>query len=901
MATFTQLLFKNLRHAFIWLRVFLTQFFPGFERPLLPLSLSALLPAVLLKSRASSGLFWIFIAVYFALLLLRGVRGGLLFFLIPSLFFLNAFRVANQLPPRDLAERYLQRPLLLEVDVGQVLWESEKSGKICVKAKIREAQPLPCDSSAAPEGLVKPQREANSSSLLPPPGRSSERSPEEKVYWGRNKSQKPLSESDLNSLRGLSIALVLPEEKRGSPEEDIAAGKDISGGKTAFARLKLRVCLSQGDKAANPGGFDERRWLAGQGIFLKAELLKAADSEVLAQNKVNFLSCCRRRFLKRASEGFCSAFTFTAKEGILKEAAGFCEALLFGSKTELSRAFKMQMQLLGLSHLIAVSGMHLLFLLRPLQRLACKMSCPPRLLFGLELVLILIWNWLCGVPAGLVRASLMFLVREGSRRFGLHRDLLSELSLAALLMALMDPFVLRNQGFIWSFAATAALFLFAEPLAQKLPHILPRLDSQAIHALAAVLSVQFALLLIQASEKSSFSPLLLFLQLPFTFLVSLILPLAGVASWLFIFPFPLRGILAYALHFLGEGLFLAASSLLKTGIFITSQRALKIQLDPFLTGLLIFLYLLMQPRLMRNFRSREGSVRRLCLLLSLLVLFFQPFKSLFAKPCFTVLSVGQGDGMVLQDGPLAFLFDGGKPEQLEKSILPFMEKRGITTFDFAFASHADLDHIGVLPELIRLGRVRGLLISEDWQLEKPAGRELLELARLQNMPIRRLKGGDELILDEQPRIRLCVDFASRLPSGTGKEENERSLVATLKLGEQSFLLSGDMTAAKEEIFMREDLKGRKGATILKVAHHGSRFSTSERFLRALKPRLALISVGANRYGHPSEEVLRRLKAQKIPSLRTDEEGALDFQLEREGSLTLKCFKSGRRFRLPVLP
>ena len=101
--------------------------------------------------------------------------------------------------------------------------------------------------------------------------------------------------------------------------------------------------------------------------------------------------------------------------------------------------------------------------------------------------------------------------------------------------------------------------------------------------------------------------------------------------------------------------------------------------------------------------------------------------------------------------------------------------------------------------------------------------------------------------------------------------------------------------------MREDLKGRKGATILKVAHHGSRFSTSERFLRALKPRLALISVGANRYGHPSGEVLRRLKAQKIPSLRTDEEGALDFQLEREGSLTLKCFKSGRRFRLPVLP
>lgn len=901
MATITQLLFQILRSALIRLRVFLIQVFPGFERPLLPLSLAALLPAVLLESRSSTALFWIFIAVYLALLLLRGVRDELLLFLIPSLFFLNAFRVARELPPCDLEERYLQKPLLLEVDTGKVLWQSEKSGKICVRARIREAQTLPGDSSAVPEGLDNPQSEFNSSSFLPPSGRSSERSPEEKVYWERNKSQKPLSASDLKSLRGLSIALVLPEEKRGSGEENFAAGKDIAGEKAAFTRLKLRVNLSQGDKAANPGGFDERRWLAGQGIFLKAELHKTSDSEVLASQKVNFLSCWRSRFLRKASEGFRSAFTFSGKEDFLKEAAAFCEALLFGSKMELSRAFKMQMQLLGLSHLIAVSGMHLLFLLRPLQRLARTVACPPRLLLGLELSLILIWNWLCGAPSGLARASLMFLLREGYRRFGLHRDLLSELSLAALLMALLDPFVLRNQGFIWSFAATAALFLFAEPLAQKLTHILPRLDRQAIHALAAVLSVQFSLLLIQASEKTSFSPLLLLLQLPFTFLISLIFPLAGVAAGLFFVPFGLRVVLLYVLHVLGVGLFWAASSLLKAGLFIAAHSALKFRLDPLLYGLVFFFYLLTLPSLWRNFRNRENFVRQLCLLLSVFVLFFQPCKSLFAKPCFTVLSVGQGDGMVLQDDQLAFLFDGGKPEQLEKSILPFMEKRGISAFDFAYASHADLDHIGVLPDLIRLGRVRGLLISEDWQEEKQAGRELLELAQLQKIPIRRLKGGEELILDEQPSIRLSVDYASRLPSGAGKEENERSLVATLYLGEQSFLLTGDMTAAKEEIFIKEDLEGRKGDTILKVAHHGSRFSTGDRFLRALKPRLALISVGPNRYGHPSAEVMSRLKTRKIPSLRTDEEGAIDFQLEREGSLTLKCFKSGRQLRLPALP
>ena len=895
MATITQLLFQILRSALIRLRVFLIQVFPGFERPLLPLSLAALLPAVLLESRSSTALFWIFIAVYLALLLLRGVRDGLLLFLIPSLFFLNAFRVARELPPRDLEERYLQKPLLLEVDTGKVLWQSEKSGKICVKGRICKACAIPFDSLSEPGGFDHPQNDSNTAGLLTPTERTLKRVEEVKSSLEDNKNQKPLSESDLKALQGLSLALIMPGKNKCS-EKDLTAGEIA-----AFTRLKLRVNLSQGDKAANPGGFDERRWLAGQGIFLKAELHKTSDSEVLAPKKVNFLSCWRSRFLRKASEGFRSAFTFSGKEDFLKEAAAFCEALLFGSKMELSRAFKMQMQLLGLSHLIAVSGMHLLFLLRPLQRLARTVACPPRLLLGLELSLILIWNWLCGAPSGLARASLMFLLREGYRRFGLHRDLLSELSLAALLMALLDPFVLRNQGFIWSFAATAALFLFAEPLAQKLTHILPRLDRQAIHALAAVLSVQFSLLLIQASEKTSFSPLLLLLQLPFTFLISLIFPLAGVAAGLFFVPFGLRVVLLYVLHVLGVGLFWAASSLLKAGLFIAAHSALKFRLDPLLYGLVFFFYLLTLPSLWRNFRNRENFVRQLCLLLSVFVLFFQPCKSLFAKPCFTVLSVGQGDGMVLQDDQLAFLFDGGKPEQLEKSILPFMEKRGISAFDFAYASHADLDHIGVLPDLIRLGRVRGLLISEDWQEEKQAGRELLELAQLQKIPIRRLKGGEELILDEQPSIRLCVDYASRLPSGAGKKENERSLVATLYLGEQSFLLTGDMTAAKEEIFIKEDLEGRKGDTILKVAHHGSRFSTCDRFLRALKPRLALISVGPNRYGHPSAEVMSRLKTRKIPSLRTDEEGAIDFQLEREGSLTLKCFKSGRQLRLPALP
>lgn len=895
MATITQLLFQILRSALIRLRVFLIQVFPGFERPLLPLSLAALLPAALLESRSSTALFWIFIAVYLALLLLRGVRDGLLLFLIPSLFFLNAFRVARELPPRDLEERYLQKPLLLEVDTGKVLWQSEKSGKICVKGRICKACAIPFDSLSEPGGFDHPQNDSNTAGLLTPTERTLKRVEEVKSSLEDNKNQKPLSESDLKALQGLSLALIMPGKNKCS-EKDLTAGEIAT-----FTRLKLRVNLSQGDKAANPGGFDERRWLAGQGIFLKAELHKTSDSEVLAPQKVNFLSCWRSRFLRKASEGFRSAFTFSGKEDFLKEAAAFCEALLFGSKMELSRAFKMQMQLLGLSHLIAVSGMHLLFLLRPLQRLARTVACPPRLLLGLELSLILIWNWLCGVPSGLARASLMFLLREGYRRFGLHRDLLNELSLAALLMALLDPFVLRNQGFIWSFAATAALFLFAEPLAQKLTHILPRLDRQAIHALAAVLSVQFSLLLIQASEKTSFSPLLLLLQLPFTFLISLIFPLAGVAAGLFFVPFGLRVVLLYVLHVLGVGLFGAASSLLKAGLFIAAHSALKFRLDPLLYGLVFFFYLLTLPSLWRNFQNRENFVRQLCLLLSVFVLFFQPCKSLFAKPCFTVLSVGQGDGMVLQDDQLAFLFDGGKPEQLEKSILPFMEKRGISAFDFAYASHADLDHIGVLPDLIRLGRVRGLLISEDWQEEKQAGRELLELAQLQKIPIRRLKGGEELILDEQPSIRLCVDYASRLPSGAGKEENERSLVATLYLGEQSFLLTGDMTAAKEEIFIKEDLEGRKGDTILKVAHHGSRFSTCDRFLRALKPRLALISVGPNRYGHPSAEVMSRLKTRKIPSLRTDEEGAIDFQLEREGSLTLKCFKSGRQLRLPALP
>ncbi len=227
------------------------------------------------------------------------------------------------------------------------------------------------------------------------------------------------------------------------------------------------------------------------------------------------------------------------------------------------------------------------------------------------------------------------------------------------------------------------------------------------------------------------------------------------------------------------------------------------------------------------------------------------------------LSVGQGDAILISQGMHQVLIDGGRDGQRLLSRLgryvPFYDR----TIEMLIPTHPDADHIGGLSALLSRYRVEVVADTGARTDTKSAFLFYRDLERegAQTVPAIR---GTALALPAGGRLSLLYPYAP-LPADV-PETNEGSVVARFEYGETSFLLTGDLP--DEERFI-PDLGH---STVLKAAHHGSQYSTSDALLEQVRPEEAVISVGENSYGHPHASVLSRLSARGITILRTDTAG-----------------------------
>ena len=244
--------------------------------------------------------------------------------------------------------------------------------------------------------------------------------------------------------------------------------------------------------------------------------------------------------------------------------------------------------------------------------------------------------------------------------------------------------------------------------------------------------------------------------------------------------------------------------------------------------------------------------------------------------------VGQGDAILITKGMTQILIDAG-PNQKALSCLsnhlPFWDR----TIELIILTHPDNDHIGGLPDVIKGYNVTQLLshgLIKDSAIFWTFREEVLE----KGIPVYPPKAGDKIQLGEIvfevlfPQERLGGELVWQKQTGTQvlgaytypDKSNETSIVTLLSLEDFDVLLTGDISSQIEKVIETE-----KDIEILKIAHHGSKYSSSEEFLERIDPDLAVISVGKNSYGHPTKEVLERLSQQAIKLLRTDLDGEIE--------------------------
>ena len=639
----------------------------------------------------------------------------------------------------------------------------------------------------------------------------------------------------------------------------------VEGSLPLSGSVVLSGTLEKLHSLRNPGGFDAENYNRVQelgGRLTQARLLSEQGEALWWQRFALWNLRLSQRIEKAAG----------TKYGAL------LSGMVLGGSSRLDEETRELFTTNGLAHLLSVSGTHIVLLTGVLLALLRPVPLPYRK--PIIVLLLCAYAALCGLRPPVLRALAMssVLLCGGS---GAERGRL--LVLTALALLCYQPLWLTDIGFQLSFAAAAGLLWLLGACQRLVPELLPDCVGEA---LSVTLAAQLAVLPLELYYFHQFSLI--------SFISNLVLvPILELAAQL-----ALSGALLPVLgdHLLKISAWLTAQVLTQAEFFASLPYSTVVIGElPAYCAVLYYAALAVWADFDCLHFLRSGERRALLALCSLALLATLCYAQLRTLPlaCY-FLDVGQGDCAVVvtPSRKIAVIDTGGLKNisTASRVIAPFLRTLGKRELDVLLLSHYDFDHVGVAAELLRQVRVKKLILPHEALTEESANvqREILLQAQKSGTQVCTAEQGLRFALDEGAALTL-VDVPTEAVSG-----NEASTLAALVSGCGSVLFTGDMGEARER-----SVKLAQHYDVLKAGHHGSRYSSSAEFLAQVAPKLTVLSCGAgNRYGHPHEETLERLREAGSEALRTDELGCVKVVFDESDVLQCYYYKNWRWQRLP---
>lgn len=556
------------------------------------------------------------------------------------------------------------------------------------------------------------------------------------------------------------------------------------------------------------------------------------------------------------------------KESTDEETSMILSAMVVGDSSHMEKETKESFRKSNLSHLLVVSGAHVAYFSSTIGTLcALFIKSRKKKIFAISLLLVL-FGFISGWANSASRSILTYLLVSFLSLDDRCVDRVSSCAASALILILADPFSMFSQGLLLSFGATFSIMLFQRRATEQLRKALGNLSEGLVSAISCFLCAQVGMLpilIFMGNSLSLFSFISVFLagfpaqiicSLGFVLtLISMVIPIPFLHSVLFV---PIRGLV------------ILLSALARMGSFRSGFRLSYHSMPVFAFFLASVILCILLPS---GFRRRVAFSSACCLFSAFML---QTFVFASKESRIYFLDVGQGDCALITHNGINMLIDGGN-QGCGKIIEGVMDYLNIDSIDMAFMSHLDSDHVGGIIELWEEGLV-DQLYAPFWGDSEEMKQLLFLYPELpEDVPV--LSADSVLAVDED------LSFHVIWPKAPNDGGNDDSMVIIMELYAANILFTGDISAGIEE---KIDLSGFSEISVLKVAHHGSRFSTSEAFLLKKKYCAAVVSVGYNHYGHPSEEVLNRLEMHDIPCFRTDLMGCVLLTVH-EDSWNLRYF------------
>lgn len=656
--------------------------------------------------------------------------------------------------------------------------------------------------------------------------------------------------------------------------------------------IKVRGKLRQFEEAANKGNFDSRKYYLSLGFYGKIE---AGTIEIINSNYSGIrqgLYELRMEIIERL-EKLCS--DNKGIFSIINNKNGIIGAIILGDKTDLDSDIKELYSVSGIAHILAISGLHISFIGMAIYRLLRRRF---RFLFSaaVSIPVVLSFGIMSGFGISTIRSIIMFILKIIGEVLGRKYDAITAISLAGLVLLVQNPFVVCNSGFQMSFGAIIAIVLIL-PIVEEILNT----DNKIIKVLSANFTISLVMNPILAwnyYELPTFSFLLNIVVVPLMSVV-IVSSIVGIFCSCIMFGFgkvvifPGCGILelyTFLCNIINKSsvtsivvgqpkvtiiiVYYAILLVVLFGLKNIRTKYTRAEKERNIIKKETGLVLEKKAKKERRIKGQNVKLRLACIVGFLLLnclIYYIPNPGFYI----TFINVGQGDGILIHgDNGTKVMVDGGSTseKQVAKNcIVPYLKAEGIGTIDYSIITHTDKDHISGILEILENNNSNRIriknLVMPDINMKDDTYNELIEKAKLKKINVLYIKKGDTLSLGKT-KIKCIYPETTT----TASDKNDYCTVLSVKNKTSKILLTGDISKEIEEK-IKDDIE--ENYTVLKVAHHGSNYSSSEKFLKKVNPKYSIISVGKNNsYGHPGNETMERLRKQGGVIYRTDEKGGI---------------------------
>lgn len=635
--------------------------------------------------------------------------------------------------------------------------------------------------------------------------------------------------------------------------------------------------------ANNPGEFDAADYYQVLGLSYRL-----VNANVLKESRNYSLYHESLYQLRRRLEGVYDRLMSEKYASVMK-------AIVLGNKAELDAESKLLYQRSGISHILAISGLHISLIGMGLYKLLKRFRMPLALRVIVAIGVMLIYGDMVGMSSSSYRAIFMFVMKLVAEMLGRTYDMLTALAVAAVTLVAEQPLYLENAGFLLSFGAILGVGCVLEAIKihtdvkrdkrkSEYEYYLKRIGAGICNSLFGSISiflVQFPIMLYFYYEFPIYSFLLNLLIIP---LMGLLMGMGLLCLFVGGIMFGAGGVL------LSEGLAFGCRMFLygmdRLCEFVTDLPfASWIVGKPAVWQMIIFygvvLLLVSTWRYCKRFEGKlkfPGFTKLLWILAAVLLISKNPANGLQI----VMLDVGQGDGIWIEtDTGHHYLIDGGSTSksQLGKyTLIPFLKCMGTDRLEAVFLTHLDADHTSGVYELIESEEVIEIerVVIAAAAIRDEAYEELVDLCLRNEIELVHMEAGDRVTDGD---MELAVLHPASDYSTTSR--NAYSLVLSLEYRGFRALFTGDVEADGETM-LADTLDGEPMYHLYKVAHHGSRNSNSLELLEQVRPQLAVISCAEdNSYGHPHAETLERLSFVGSEVMVTKDYGAIMIKVDKQ--------------------